>query len=59
MNCTIKLLGKPDDRKEQDKEKSEKENTQIISTSSDSESERGNKIFLKFGINNVNNKNKF
>ena len=28
MNCTIKLLGKPDDRKEQDKEKSEKENTQ-------------------------------
>ena len=24
MNCTIKLLGKPDDRKEQDKEKSEK-----------------------------------
>ena len=27
-----------------------------ISTSSDSESERGNKIFLKFGIDNVNNK---
>ena len=36
-----------------------KENTQKISTSSDSESERGNKIFLKFGIDNVNNKNKF
>ena len=38
------------------RKKSEKENTQKISTSSDSESERGNKIFLKFGINNVNNK---
>ena len=51
MNCTIKFLGKTDDRRQQ--EKSEKDNTQKISTSGDNQSERGNKCLINVIVVNI------
>ena len=51
MNCTIKFLGKTDDRRQ--REKSEKDKTQIISTSGDNQSERGNKCLINVIVVNI------
>ena len=51
MNCTIKFLGKTDDRRQQ--EKSEKDKTQKISTSGDNQSERGNKCLINVIVVNI------